>query len=171
MTGYSVMPLQTLLYKDRSNEITLATQIISDGQFIGNEYSADEVLDMLPQLNLWSMDAVPQDFIKAVFLAVMHRLLKPGRAMRLCNAFRDRHASVLQVWNDYVAAGCPDVLALVDQLRSIAVNELARTDTPAADVVADRQITHSDRPLTKAEAIVAAPKKAARSEQVRYQLR
>jgi hypothetical protein len=126
---------------------------------------------MLPQLNLWSMDAVPQDFIKSVFLAVMHRLLKPGRAVLLCNAFLDRHASVLQVWKDYVAAACPGVLTLVDQLQSIAVNELTQRDTPAADVVAGRQTAHSDRPLTEAEAIVAAPKKAARSEQVRYQLR
>jgi hypothetical protein len=126
---------------------------------------------MLPQRNLWTVDAVPQDFIKAVFLAVMHRLLKPGRAIRLCNAFRDRLASVLRAWKDYVAAGCPDVLTLVDQLRSIAVNGLAQPDTPAADVVAGRQITHSDRPLTKAEAVVAAPKKTARSEQVRYRLR
>jgi hypothetical protein len=148
-----------------------ATQIISDGQFIGDEYSADEILDMIPQRSLWSMDAVPQDFIKAVFLAVMYRLLKPGRAMRLCNAFRDRQARVLRVWKDYVAAGCPEVLTLMDQLRSIAVNELAQPDTPAADVVADWQLTHSDRPLTKAESVVAAPKKAARSEQVRNQLR
>jgi hypothetical protein len=79
----------------------------------------NEILYILAQDNVWKGDAVPQDSIKMVFLAVLHRFLKQRRARLLCDAYAAGQVGVVQAWRVYEAAGKMDVRALLDQLRGV----------------------------------------------------
>jgi hypothetical protein len=83
----------------------------------------NEVLYILAQDNLWKGNTVPRDFIRTVFLAVLHRLLKQRRARLLCDAYAAGQDGVVQIWRDYQAAETLDVSALLIQLRGVGLQD------------------------------------------------
>jgi hypothetical protein len=83
--------------------------------------------------NRWKGTGVPEDFMKCVFIAVAHHLLMMRRARILLNAYAAGHAGVLRAWEDHVRT--PNVVKLIDRLRTIVVAEFAVQDAAAAEAL------------------------------------
>jgi hypothetical protein len=98
-------------------------QNTSHGSFVGDKHSMNEILYILAQDNLWKGSTVPHNFIKTVFLAVLHQLLQQRRARLLCDAYAAGQVGVVQIWRVYEAAGTLDVPALLVQLRGVELQE------------------------------------------------
>jgi hypothetical protein len=70
------------------------TQLVEDGRFINESYSLDHFLRINRIENRWKGMAVPEDFMKCVFIAAVHQLLMMRRARLLCDAFTAGHTPV-----------------------------------------------------------------------------
>jgi hypothetical protein len=85
--------------------------------------------------NRWKGTAVPEDFMKCVFTAVVfYHVLMMRRARVLCDAYAAGHAGVLRAWENHVRT--PDVVKLIDQLRAIVVADFTVQDAAAAKALA-----------------------------------
>jgi hypothetical protein len=114
--------------------LLLFIQLVENGRFLNESYSLDHFLRINGIENRWKGMAVPEDFMKCVFIAAVHQLLMMRRARLLCDAFTAGHAGVLQAWEDHVRA--PDVVRLLDRLRAIVVAEFAVYEAAAAEALA-----------------------------------
>jgi hypothetical protein len=111
--------------------------MVKNGRFtVDAKFGLDEYLRVIRVENVWRDTTVPEGFIRTVFCAAGNALLKRRRARLLCDAYAAGHASVLQVWRHHVAAGVPDVIKLIDQLRTIQVTEFATQDAADAAGIA-----------------------------------
>jgi hypothetical protein len=118
------MPVMSLLF----------FQLVEDGRFLNESYSLDHFLRINGIEHRWKGMAVPEDFMKCVFIAAVHQLLMMRRARLLCDAFTAGHVGVLQAWEDHVST--PDVVKLLDRLRTIVVAEFAVYEAAAAEALA-----------------------------------
>jgi hypothetical protein len=112
----------------------LFVQLVENGRFLNESYSLDHFLRINRIENRWKGMAVPEDFMKCVFIAAVHQLLMMRRARLLCDAFTAGHVGVLQAWEDHVRT--PDVVKLLDRLRPIVVAEFAVYEAAAAEALA-----------------------------------
>jgi hypothetical protein len=111
----------------------LFVQLVENGRFLNESYSLDHFLRINRIENRWKGMAVPEDFMKCVFIAAVHQLLMMRRARLLCDAFTAGHVGVLQAWEDHVRT--PDVVKLLDQLRAIVLIDFAVQDAAAAEAL------------------------------------
>jgi hypothetical protein len=112
------------------NTFHFALHTIKDGRFRIESVTLDDFMRDNAITNRWGGTGIPEDFMKCVFIAVIHQLLMMRRARILCDAYAAGHMGVLQAWEDHVRT--PDVVKLLDQLRAIVVTEFAVQDAAAA---------------------------------------
>jgi hypothetical protein len=116
------------------NTFHFALHTIKDGRFRIESVTLDDFMRDNAITNRWEGTGIPEDFMKCVFIAVIHQLLMMRRARILCDAYAAGHTGVLQAWEDHVRT--TDVVKLIDQLRAIVVVDFAVQDAAAAEALA-----------------------------------